>query len=259
MRRIFLVLAWALPLAAPAQELPLPGGSARVDWYRQVVSAVGLGPPDATAPRAEEARRSAERAARQEAARNLLEGVKGIPIGTGRTVGEAMAEEGVRKKVEAAVRDFRLAGKRYYSDGGVAVEAELPLGALTELFIDAAQPEPVEGEGRERPRPAKHSGLIVDARGFKLAPALCARILDQGGTELYGPSVLAEEARKKGVAAYAPSLEEARRSTLAGEKPLILKAAGAQGTDLVLSPAEAKRLLDESHGFLAQGRVVIVL
>ena len=56
------------------------------------------------------------------------------------------------------------------------------------------------------------TSLVIDATGLKVAPALAPRLLDEAGKELYGPSALGETARKAGgVAAYARSLEAARR------------------------------------------------
>jgi hypothetical protein len=55
------------------------------------------------------------------------------------------------------------------------------------------------------------------------------------------------------------SLDDAKKSMKAGEKPLVMKATKATGADLQLDPEDAKRLATLNTGFLADGRVVIVL
>jgi hypothetical protein len=110
------------------------------------------------------------------------------------------------------------------------------------------------------PAPAGPTALVVDAAGLKVAPALAPRLLDEAGQELYGPAALGEAARKgAGVAAYARSLDAARRDLASrlGDKPLVVKAVRAQGSDLVLG-AEAAQALASRPAFLSEGRVVIL-
>jgi hypothetical protein len=54
------------------------------------------------------------------------------------------------------------------------------------------------------------------------------------------------------------SLEEAKKSMKAGDKPLVVKAAKASGSDVLLPADEAKKLASSNPPFLAQGKVVIV-
>ena len=76
---------------------------------------------------------------------------------------------------------------------------------------------------------------------------------------VYSVDSLSADARKSsGVASYVQSLDEAKKSMKAGDKPLVLKATKATGTDLQLDPADALKLLATNAGFLAEGRVIIV-
>jgi hypothetical protein len=104
------------------------------------------------------------------------------------------------------------------------------------------------------------TSLVIDASGLKVAPALAPRLLDEAGKELYGPSALGESARKAGgVAAYARSLDAAKRDLGArlGDRPVVVKALRAEGTDLVLAAADAATFASRPP-FLAEGRVVII-
>jgi hypothetical protein len=246
--RIALVLALA---AWPLAVLAEPGS---VDWQKRVVRCTGSGAAnlrDAGGNPAV-ARIGAEKAAKLDALRTCLETMKGVAISGSQTVGAAMAgDAAVKGSVEGAVRGFRETGKRYFSDGGVEIDVEVPLDAAGEALLP---------RGAAAQAPAGPTALVVDATGLKVAPALAPRLLDEAGRELYGPATLGDSARRSsGVAAYAPGLEAARRDLAArlGDRPLVVKALRAQGSDLVLG-AEATAQLSPRPAFLAEGRVVIL-
>ena len=105
------------------------------------------------------------------------------------------------------------------------------------------------------------SGLVVVAKGLKVAPALAPRMLDGGGKVVYGPGFVqagchqAERHRR-----LPQDLAAATQSARVGAHPVTVKAVGAKGTDLVISDADAAKLSDAhaNLGFLAEGKVIIV-
>jgi hypothetical protein len=249
------VLVGVLSSTAWAQKDTRPTGS--VNWQGQVVRATGAGAPDVKAANAAQARLGAERAALLDAFRNLLAQVKGVAVDGTRKVGDLVEKDEVRAKVEGVVRGYKIASKRYFSDNGVEVEIEVPLAALTDVVDPDATtvPAPVGKEKGE-----KATGLVIDARGLKVLPALMPRVLDEAGKPLYSIDSLSAEARKaSGVASYVQSLEEASKSMKAGEKPLVLKAAKGAGADVQLGAEDAQRLAGVNTSFLADGKVIIVL
>jgi hypothetical protein len=255
-----IALALALAVAAPAAARA--GGS--VDPERRVVRCTGSGAAnlrDAGGNPAV-ARIGAEKAARLDAFRNCLEAVKGVKLESGATLGAAMqSDAALAGRIEAQVRGFRVVGApRYFSDGGVELDVEVPLeGALSDALLPrpAAPAPPAPGKG---PGPAPGTSLVVDARGQKIVPALAPRILDEGGKLIYGPAALGESGRKAGgAAAYATDLEAAKASLKerVGEKPYVVKAVRAEGADLVISSADAAGLAGDLS-FLAEAKVVIL-
>ena len=245
------VLILALAAAIPAAALAEPGA---VDWQKRVARCTGSGAAnlkDAGGNPAV-ARIGAEKAARLDALRNCLEVMKGVTVSGSQTVGGAIgADNAIRGSVEGAVRGFRTVATRYFSDGGVEIDVEVPLDAVAEAVLPKAAAEPASGGP---------TSLVIDATGLKLAPALAPRLLDEAGKELYGPSALGETARRSGgVAAYARSLDAARRDLAArvGDRPVVVKAVKARGSDLVLAAADAATLAARPP-FLAEGRVVII-
>lgn len=298
MRRLVWLCAVALPLVTQAADEKKFTGDAKqapgVNWGGQLVRATGAGAPDLKETNPAKARLGAERAALVDAMRNLLAQVQGIQIDGTKKMSDAMADDKVKARVEGLLRGYRVAGKRYYADGGVEVDIEAPLALLTEVVdpdptpqqLIAAAPAKVEGKDpkaadpkaadpkaadpkaadpkaaavAKAPEGDHATGLVIDARGLKVTPALAPRLLDAAGKPVYSVDSLSADARKSsGVASYVQSLEEAKKSMKAGDKPLVLKASKANGVDLALAEADVKKLIESDASYLSQGKVVIVL
>ncbi len=291
MKRLIWSLALALSLGAfssVAQNKDRkaegdPKVAQGVSWQGQVVRATGAGAPDLKASTPAQARLGAERAALSDALRNLLAQVKGISVDGSKKVGDLMEKDEIRTRVEGLVRGYKIVGKRYFSDSGVEVDIEVPLALLTDVVdpdatptqlygqapaapaavaaADPKKPEPkAAAPAAPAPAPATNTGLVIDARGLKAIPALAPKVLDDAGKAVYTVDSLSAEARKaSGVASYVQSLEDAQKSMKAGDKPLIVKAAKANGAELVLGADDAKKLAAMNTSFLSEGKVVIVL
>ncbi len=250
------VLATALLTTGLAAEEAKKKG---IDWEAGVIRATGTGAPDLDAPNIAVARLGAERAAKLDAMRNILEILKGVKVTAGSTVGGVMESDSrVKAEIEGIVRNFRIVDTRYYSDGGVEVDVEIKLdGKLTRALMPPVEKRNVPTGGAK-----KWTSLIVDARGKKAAPVIVPRVVDEKGEEIYGPSVVSDEALgSRGMVAYVGSLEEAKKSNRAGERPLVVKALRAEDGQFVITNADAGPLKSEANdlSFLAEGRVLVVL
>ncbi len=229
----------------------LPAG---IDWQAFVLRATGSGPPDVNALNPAQARLGAEKAARADALKGLLSEVRAVRITADRSVGDAMADEDLRGKVEAVLRGFKIAAKRYYSDMGIETDVEVSLAPLADLFADA----PPAAEPAKPVRP-KFTGLVIDARKLKVVPALEPRLLDESGHVIHGVGVLSAESRKTaGVASYFYRMDEALKDPRVADKPLLLKGKKSDGSDIVLGAEQRKRIA-ENASLLASGRVIILV
>jgi hypothetical protein len=261
MKKLLLAFCLAIPLGVFAQgktDAKQPAADkGGVNWAGQVVRATGQGAPDLKAQNPAQARLGAERAALADAFRNLLAQVKGVSVDGTKKMGDLMEKDEIRTRVEGIVKGYKIVNKRYFSDSGVEVEIEVPLAMLS----DVVDPDATQMLAASPPAAEKTTtGLVIDARGLKVTPSLMPRVLDDGGKPLYSIDSLSADARKQsGVAAYVQSLDDAQKSLKAGEKPLVLKAAKATGSDLQLAPEDAKKLAALNTSFLADGKVVIVL
>lgn len=110
----------------------------------------------------------------------------------------------------------------------------------------------------------KPTGVVIDARGLGLRPALLPKIIDPQGQELYvGQVVTRTNAVEQGVAGYAKDVNAAANNFRVTDNPVIvlgLRAAGAVRTDIVLNQADAQALreLSRKGDFLQYCRVIIV-
>lgn len=257
------LVALAAVLALPSAALAEPGA---VDWQQKVVKCTGNGAGnlrDADGNVAV-ARIGAERAAKLDALRNCMETIKGIQLESGKSVGSALSsDQALTGKVEGVVRGFRVVGKpRYFSDGGVQMDVEVPLdGKLSDVLLPKGEGSTVPAAAPAPAGDAPGTSLVVDARGQKVTPALAPRVLDESGNEVYGPAVLSEAGRKAGgAAAYAKDMDGAKKTAAdrLGDRPLVVRAVKVAGSDVVISSADAKSLAGKGWPFLADAKVVIL-
>jgi hypothetical protein len=255
------LLTLALVAAEPARADPPKTDPAKregnVDWQSQVLKATGSGAPDMRSLSPAQARLGAEKAAQLDAFRNLIAQAKGIHISSEKTVGEAMARDEVKGRVEGVVKGFKVVKKRYYSDQGVEMDVEVPLSGIAQAVLEPAS-APTE-TGAAKATEGRYTGLLVDARGLGVTPVLAPRLLDASGKVLYAAEMMSPDARRDAVPArYFKSLDQATHAQALGGTPLIVKAQKAHGSDLVLADTDARALDQLSSKVLVEGRVAIV-
>jgi hypothetical protein len=115
------------------------------------------------------------------------------------------------------------------------------------------------------PSSTQYTGLIIDARGLDLKPAMAPKILVEGELlELYGSGFAEQKADlTNGFAGYAGTIHKANAmKERIGENPLIVKATVAVNvTDVVISREDAIEIANalKSYDFFKERRVVIVV
>ena len=127
------------------------------------------------------------------------------------------------------------------------------------------QPEPVPQSGATVAfKGGVATGLVIDARGLGLKPALLPKIVDLQGQELYvGQVVPRTNAVEQGVAGYAKDVNAAANNFRVTDNPAIMKGLSASGsarTDVIIGQADAQALrqLGGKGDFLQYCRVIIV-
>lgn len=141
---IFLAMALWVPSAPAAGEKDvlerLPSGV--INWTQGLITAKGSGAPPTAVTVISQARLMAERAAKADALRNLLEAVKGVRVDADTTVENFTTKNDVvMTRVSGIVKGATVVDKRYLSDGGVEVTVAVYLtGELLAVMLQELPP-----------------------------------------------------------------------------------------------------------------------
>ncbi len=246
------------------------GSTGKVDWTTGVLTAVGIGAPPAQPANAAQARAMAERAAQVVAYRNLLEAVKGVRVDSTTTVENfIVTSDVIRTEVSGIIQGAMIMDKKYMSDGSVEVTVGMKLtGALADALLPKTPPTPPTGlTGSLAPAtPGQiYTGLIVDARGLGVKPAMAPKILNEDGKEVYGSAWINRDyAVREGMVGYLKDPVQAQTNPRVADKPLMVKAlkvAGDARVDMVITNADAAMLhnASENLSMLQKCRVIILV
>jgi hypothetical protein len=160
-----LLLSGAPLLAQQRSEVVERMGNGAVNWTQGVVTAKGSGaPPSKGVTNVAQARLMAERAAKADALRNLLETVKGVRVDSETTVESFTTKsDRVLTRVSGIVIGARVVDTKYLSDGAVEVTMSINLtGELLAVMLQELPPlsqplMPAPPLPKPLPMPAKPS------------------------------------------------------------------------------------------------------
>ena len=284
-----LAVAGSLPRAAGAQQWTAPKPTDKVEggvnWTTQVITAaaIGVAPPYAVSP--EHGRALAVQAGAVLARQELLAIARGMAIDSRTTVQAAMVANSVTEaRVSGVIRGAQVVQTRDLGGGAVEVTVAVPAtGEFADLLLPRppqavppaaiVTPGPAPGPAVATPAPAPRpsalasvfTGLVIDARGLGVKPAMAPKVLSEGGQEVYGFSVVDRNwVIQQGMAGYAKDLPAAQAHSRVTDKPLTVKAVASSGTnktDVVISNTDAQLLLGSGPNleFLGKARVMLVV
>lgn len=245
----------------------LPTG--RINWADRVIYAKGAGVPSADIANTPEGRERALMNARRKAYHGLLKTTKALRLTAEKTVDDYVENrDDVLSKVEEMLQNTPVDDTRYLSDGTVEVVRKMAIsGAFSQLMLpDAIVQLDMKKMGKETPDAQQpvYTGLVVDARGVALKPALCFKILDESGHAVYGPAYVSREyAVQRGLCEYRTDLADIESSDRVGDNPLVvkgLKAAFPGSPNIVISNTDAGHLRGAvAHLFLLRKCRVMVI
>jgi len=250
-------------------------GNGSINYSDRKIQATGIGAiPDIALTNAAQARRAALRIAKVDAMRNLVEIVNGITVDSETTMSDAMFDDVIKTQVRGVIRGaVQIGDVKYLSDTSIEVTYEVPMSGISEIMTPPSSPSPTGdvvpsgtlGSGLAAPTTSAVTGIIIDARGLGVRPAMSPRLLDQNGGVVYGPNNYNRQyAITNGVAGYSKTPEAASQDQRVMGNPLMVKAVATTGTnkaDVVLGNSDVMKIksADTSHGVLRDCRVLILL
>lgn len=194
----------------------------------------------------------ARRGAIVDANRRLLEIIKGVRIDATTVVSDLMGvSDVVKQEVSGVISHAEIVDERK-KNGNYIINMRVPVGKFISLIVkdkSVSMTDPAE--------PSKFTGLLIDARGHDLEPAIFVTIFnDKDGTKICGPIHPVYRVSTK-------SIKDVNEERL-GENPLRIKIKGTTGqnnVDISLSNGNSKKIRKKikNTGILSKSKVVIII
>ena len=253
-----------------------------INWTTGIVQAKGVGAPlKKSSDNSSISNMKVLSDAKNDARHNMMKTIKSVRINSVKKARNyATINNSVAKQLEEIILKAKENEKirKYLSDGTVEVYLRLSLyGGFAQLFlpqeirqIESIKQVAIEGKTSSS-SPSKtsnlknYTGLVVDATGISVNPAMAPRLLDEDGKEVYGATFASREfAVQKGMSGYSKDIKTAKTCPRVGTNPLSVKGlrtTGLGNCDIVISNADASILRNSSEhlAFLKKCLVIIVL
>ncbi len=200
------------------------------------------------------ARQMARRAAIVEAQAHALEIVHDLRVDASKKVKD---DKDKTVKIKGLVKDAEVIDEKdMEKEGKYQVTIRVPLvgiRGISSVFLDEKVPTR-KGEIKETKEAKEdaYTGLIIDARGTGLKPAMFPQIEDEDGNIIYGPEMVDKQTvKEEGMASYA--IAEKDGSFLLDEKTLYIKARARgdhHGPAVLVADLSNLMISDGSNGLL---------
>ncbi len=257
------LLLFLLPLTLMANEKVERLSKGAIDWSNRQLKVVAKASPYPDPESALEARSGAELSAKQKAWRAYIEMLGSIRLNANQTVLAYLEENSQLKyKVRGILRNFRQSGVKFGQDNSAEVSTYMPIeGAFSWILYSKMDLVP-QGAVKIPAIKGAPSGIIIDARGTGLKPALLPKIRSLQGEVLFDTAASAA-LMENGPLVYIKEVTR-KLAQKAGTNPWRVKALKSSGNypvDIVLS-AEDSQLLAETkrlRQLLAAGALVILV
>ena len=208
--------------------------------------------------------------ARQNAYRHLLNAGKSIQLTPGLTAAEALkGNDEQLAAFESLLKSAQIHQTEFLSTGSVEVTLQFPTaGKFSAMMLpdSITRLEEIEsGQPATEADASEYTGLVVDARGLRVIPAMCFQVLDENGKEVYGPAYASREnAVAAGMCQYVSNIADIRENPRVGANPLVVKGIRLHppgASNIIISDTDASRLRGsvEHLAFLKNCRVIVVM
>jgi len=219
-----------------------------------------------------------------QARKQLLDMVLSVRIDGHQTVGAFLSgDSDLAAQVRGLIQNSPYRGPGLFDEAGTIRVSEKLRGQLADLilpntiqFQSTIPPKlsTASGQGVETPDNAPeevgsgtrgYTGVVIDARGLKLTPALAPVVYGQDGFGAYGYfQVGRTNVAEKGMVAYAVSDNAKVLAERVGKRPLTVRALSAYGswrTDVVIAASDARlvRAVVKTDSIADGCRVVILV
>ncbi|WP_207262239.1 hypothetical protein [Desulfovibrio sp. Huiquan2017] len=219
-----------------------------------------------------------------QARKGLLDMVLSVRIDGHQTVGAFLSgDSDLAAQVRGLVQNSLYRGPGLFDAAGTVLVSEKLRSQLAELIL----PNTIQFQSSIPPRLSTateqgvadtpdnapeevgsgtrgYTGVVIDARGVKLTPALAPVVYDQDGVGAYGYFLVSRNnVVDKGMVAYAVDDNPKVLAERVGDRPLMVRALGAYGswrTDVIIAASDARLVRAVvKAGPIAEGCRVVIL
>jgi hypothetical protein len=254
-----------------------------INWTKGVFISRGVGsPPSKTRDYSSNDQDIELNDSRNHALKNMLSVMLATRIRANTSVGDIAAKnEMIMAQIESLAKGVKPVKQEYMSDRTVEITMQMNIyGGFSQLILpeEIEQIEPIKTVSGDKTSSSAidagsspdsdtkiYTGLVVDARGTKVKPALAPAIMDENGKEVYGGAFVSREfAVQKGMCSYLRDIKAAQADARVANNPLTVKGLKADNnvpSNIVISNADASKIRSASEhlSFLKQCRVIVVM
>lgn len=283
---LFIVLMFSYAITGLCQDEITPDdvvekiGQGTVNWTAGYIEVIGVGVPSADLVNKPSSHPAAFRAAKQDAERNLVDIIQGIKVDSQTSLKDFIAKDmHIGVSIDALVKKSIVVDYKYLVNDAAEIRLRMPLyhelmTIILPLATEKSETSPAESIISRTAKalnmtasttPVIHyTGVVIDARGSQVRPALIPKILDEQGREVYGTANIDMQwARKEGMIGYTNDMKSLTHNRRIKDNPLMIKALKTKGdgkSDLVISNVDARqiRMMAEKTSVLKQCKVIMV-
>ena len=229
-----------------------------INWSDGTVKAKGLGFSKKQNPII--AYKMAQRAAKLDAMRNLLEIIGKVKINSDTTIGSKILDD---DKVKLHISGYiqNILNITYNKLDKNSVEAVVTIkmqNTLSDLIQDTSSTSSSTFTGN------KATGLIIDATHLNFVPSLNPKLIQEFSGVLYPDNIFRKDnSKNRFVAIYLKNIEDAKKHPLIGAFPLVIKAKkiyNDKQDQLVINKENSLKIINElKKDALENGQVIIVV
>jgi len=263
-----------------------------IDWGRMVIKCTGTGGGENNSDSMATCDKDEVLAsARRNALERIMTTLDAMVIASDETAADLIDDDDVlEQRIRSLAANFREKGLHYMTDGSVEIDVELTLrGELIDLLLppsgngrrvpdgllcpvcgqpwpkDADIPEELELLCLQGNPSEPYTGLVIDARGTGMQPALAPVVVNESGNIIYGVQFARRpRAVLAGLLSYEQDVNLAAKMNRVSPRALLIEARrsrGSKGTELVIENEDAALLhcMPQHLKFLSECRVIIVL
>jgi hypothetical protein len=264
-----------------------PQSAAKIDWEEGYIEVVGYASVDmAKMSNAAQAEMMAMEGARAQAYARLAEFLNGVAVSSETLVQNCLTTDQVtRTKVEGMIKGARLIEEKadfvkgapkgivrlgLLMKGANGIQMPLVKWTLRTEAEKAALFQPDAKALQSVQVNSGYTGIVIDAQGLGLTPAMMPKIVTKGGQVVYGPKLVFKGMvnrgmiERNGFIGYTGNLKSAAAQGRIGNNPLVLKAQslfGAQKAGVSISTGDALKVLavNAKDGLLKMAKVMFLM